>query len=175
MEIPTIKMRKVNSRSLGEAVVTATRVKMYYKGDTIVYDALAFNMPEGSLLEDLINQLPGVTMNNSGEIFVNGRKVNELLLSSRSFMNGDKKVLLENLPYYAVKDIKVYDRTSDKSVALGYDVDAKDYVMDVRLKKEYNRGYIANLEGAAGTEKRWLGRAFGLFLQSECVFRWWVT
>lgn len=163
MEIPTIKMRKVNSRSLGEAVVTATRVKMYYKGDTIVYDALAFNMPEGSLLEDLINQLPGVTMNNSGEIFVNGRKVNELLLSSRSFMNGDKKVLLENLPYYAVKDIKVYDRTSDKSVALGYDVDAKDYVMDVRLKKEYNRGYIANLEGAAGTEKRWLGRAFGLF------------
>ena len=47
MEIPAIKMRKVNSRSLGEAVVTATRVKMYYKGDTIVYDALAFNMPEG--------------------------------------------------------------------------------------------------------------------------------
>lgn len=40
MEIPTIKMRKVNSRSLGEAVVTATRVKMYYKGDTIVQDAL---------------------------------------------------------------------------------------------------------------------------------------
>ena len=167
LNLPTIKMRKLLERQLGEAVVTATRVKMYYKGDTLVYDAAAFKLPDGSMLDALINQLPGVTMNNAGEIFVHGKKVKELLLGSRSFMHGDKKVLMENLPYYTVKDIKVYNRTSDKSVALGYDVDGKDYVMDVQLKKEYRQGYIANIEGAIGTQNRWLARAFGLFFNDN--------
>ena len=34
--------------------------------------------------------------------------------------------------------------------------------MDVRLKREYAKGYIANVEGAVGTHERWLARAFGL-------------
>ena len=169
--LPVVELRKAKASELGEAVVTATRVKMYYKGDTLVYDATAFQLPDGSMLDALIKQLPGVTMNNNGEIFVHGQKIKELLLGSHSFMNGDKKVMLENLPYYTVKDIKVYDRTNDKSVALGYDIGAKDYVMDVQLKKEYRRGYIANVEGAMGTEKRWLARGFGLFFTDN----WRVT
>ena len=160
VEVPTLEMRKMREVDLGEVVVKATRVKMFYRGDTIVYDATAFKLPQGSMLDDLIRQMPGVTLNEAGQIFVNGRMVDELMLGSRSFMKGNKKVLMENLPYYTVKDIKVYDRQSDKSMALGYDVDPKKFVMDVNLKQEYQRGYIANVEGAAGTEDRWLGRAF---------------
>ncbi len=162
VEVPTLEMRKMRQVDLNEVVVQATRIKMFYRGDTIVYDASAFQLPQGSMLDDLIRQMPGVKMNEAGEIFVNGRKVDELLLGSRSFMGGNKKVLMENLPYYTVKNIKVYDKSSDKSMALGYDVDPKKYVMDVNLKEEYQRGYVANVEGAVGTEDRWLGRAFVL-------------
>ncbi len=162
IEVPMLEMRKMREMELGEVTVTATRVKMFYRGDTLVYDATAFKLPQGSMLDDLIRQMPGVTLNAAGEIFVNGRKVDELMLGSRSFMKDNKQVLMENLPYYTVKDIKVYDRQSDKSMALGYDVDPKKFVMDVNLKQEYQRGYIANMEGAVGTEKRWLARAFVL-------------
>ena len=162
VEMPTIEMRKMRELNLNEVVVKATRVKMSYRGDTIVYDATAFKLPDGSMLDALIRQMPGVTLNEAGEIFVNGRKVDELLLGSRSFMRGNKKVLMENLPYYTVQNIKVYDKQSDKSKALGYDVDPKQFVMDVNLKQEYQRGYIANVEGAVGTEDRWLARAFAL-------------
>lgn len=140
--------------------VVATKVKMFWKGDTLVYDATAFQLPEGSMLDALIRQLPGVELKNNGEIFVNGRKVDELLLGSRSFMHGNKKVLMENLPYYTVKNLKVYEKASDKSEYLGYEVDPKKYVMDVNLKDEYHTGYIANMEAAAGTDNHWLGRAF---------------
>ena len=162
VEVPTLEMRKMRELNLNEVVVKATRVKMFYRGDTIVYDATAFKLPDGSMLDALIRQMPGVTLNEAGEIFVNGRKVDELLLGSRSFMRGNKKVLMENLPYYTVQNIKVYDKQSDKSKALGYDVDPKQFVMDVNLKQEYQRGYIANVEGAVGTEDRWLARAFAL-------------
>lgn len=162
VEVPTLEMRKMREMELKEVVVKATRVKMFYRGDTLVYDATAFKLPDGSMLDALIRQMPGVTLNDAGEIFVNGRKVDELLLGSHSFMRGNKKVLMENLPYYTVQNIKVYDKQSDKSKALGYDVDPKQFVMDVNLKQEYQRGYIANVEGTVGTEDRWLARAFAL-------------
>ena len=162
VEVPTIEMRKMREMELKEVVVKATRVKMFYRGDTLVYDATAFKLPDGSMLDALIRQMPGVTLNEAGQIFVNGRMVDELMLGSRSFFKGNRKVLLENLPYYTVQNIKVYDKQSDMSKALGYDVDAKSFVMDVNLKQEYQRGYIANVEGAVGTEDRWLGRAFAL-------------
>ena len=160
VDVPTLQMRKMRTVNLRGVTITATKVKFFWRGDTLIYDATAFRLPEGSMLDDLIRQLPGVTMNDDGEIFVNGRKVDELLLGSRSFFGGNKKVLMENLPYYTVKNLKVYEKQTDKSAALGYDVEPRRYVMDVNLKNEYSQGYIGNVEGAAGTKDRWLGRGF---------------
>lgn len=162
IELPPIDMRRMSTINLNEVAITATRIKMFYRGDTLVYDAEAFKLPEGSMLNDLISQMPGVTMNEHGEIFVNGRKVDELLLGSRSFMKGNKKILMENLPYYTVKELKVYEKQTDMNIALGYDAEPKKYVMDVNLKPEYQRGGIANVEVAGGTEERWLARLFAL-------------
>jgi hypothetical protein len=162
VEVPTLQMFRMRNVTLDEVTVTATKIKFFYRGDTLIYDATAFRMPEGSMLDDLIRQLPGVTMNDDGEIFVNGRKVDELLLGSHTFFGGNKRVLMQNLPYYTVKHLKVYEKQTDMSEALGYDVEPRKYVMDVNLKEEYSRGYIGNVEAAAGTEGRWLGRAFAL-------------
>lgn len=160
IDVPTLQLRKMREIGLGEVEVKATRIKMFYRGDTIVYDATAFRLPEGSMLDDLIRQLPGVTINDQDEIFVNGRKVDELLLGSRSFFGGNKKVLMENLPYYTVKNLKVYEKQTDMSRAMGYDVEPRSYVMDVNLKNEYSQGYMGNVEAAGGTQDRWLSRGF---------------
>ena len=170
VEVPTLKMRKSSAKTMRELTVTATKIKMFWRGDTLVYDATAFRLPEGSMLDDLIRQLEGVTMNADGEIFVNGRKVDELLLGSRSFFGGNKKVLLENLPYYTVKNLKVYEKQTDKSMALGYDVEPRRYVMDVNLKDEYSQGYIGNVEAAGGTQERWLARGFLLGFTDKLRF-----
>ena len=155
-----LELRKIRQVNLQEVTVTATKVKMYYRGDTIVYDATAFKLPDGSMLDDLIHQMPGVTIDEYGQIFVNGRKIDELQLGSRSFMRGNSKVLMENLPYYTVKDIKVYDQDTDLNRALNAQVERKKFVMDVNLKPEHQIGYIANVEAAGGTMERWLGRGF---------------
>ena len=46
--------------------------------------------------------------------------------------------MLDNLPYYTVKELKVYDRSSEKSRLMGKEMEKKDYVMDVALKREYS-------------------------------------
>ena len=164
-ELPTIFVKRrstFSEQTLDEVVVTATKVKMYYRGDTLVYNADAFNVADGSMLDALIRQMPGTELNKQGEIFVNGRKVENLLLNGKDFFRGKNKLMLENLPYYTVKEIKVYDQTTDKAMALHDDRAKKDFVMDVALKKEYSKGYMANVEVGAGTKEAYLARLFGL-------------
>lgn len=170
LTIPPIAMQKDfrlnntddDATELKEVVVKATKIKMYHRGDTIVYNADAFNLPEGSMLDDLIRQLPGARLTDKGEIFINGRKIDMLMLNGKDFFSHNKKIALENLPYYIVKEIKVYDESTDRSKALGHEVDAKLHVMDVRLKKEYSIGYLGNAEVGAGTQETWLARLFAL-------------
>ena len=164
-ELPPIFIKRrstFSEQTLDEVVVTATKVKMYYRGDTLVYNADAFNVADGSMLDALIRQMPGTELNKQGEIFVNGKKVENLLLNGKDFFRGKNKLMLENLPYYTVKEIKVYDQTTDKAMALHDDRAKKDFVMDVNLKKEYSKGYMANVEVGAGTEDAYLVRLFGL-------------
>lgn len=163
--IPTIYIRKsVAEQKLGEAVVRATRIKVKMRGDTLVYDATAFNMPEGSMLSNLIEQLPGASINENGEIFVNGRKIDELTLNSRKVFGGNQAVLMENLPYFTVKELKVFERQSLQSVLTGNPNLEKEYVMDVNLKDEYALGYFVNSDIAGGTHDRYLAKAFGFLL-----------
>ncbi len=148
---------------LGEVVVKATKVKMVWRGDTLVYNADAFNVPEGSMLDGLIKQLPGVELTEEGEIFVNGKKIDNLTLNGADFFKGKNKIMLENLPYYTVKNVEVYNKQSDADKFLGINSEArKEYTMDVVLKREYAIGGSANLEGGYGTDDRYKLKAFGL-------------
>ena len=164
IDLPVILMERKTWKelTLNEVVVRPTRIKMVQRGDTIVYDATAFNLPEGSMLDDLVRELPGAELKPNGEIFVNGKKVDYLMLNSREFFRGNNQVMLRNLPYYTVKDIKVYNRTTDLSAFLGREAENKEYVMDVQLKKSYRQGYFGNVEAGYGTHDRYLGRAFAL-------------
>ncbi|MDY0153408.1 MAG: hypothetical protein RBR72_02380 [Prevotella sp.] len=64
-----------------DVVVKATRVKIVFKNDTVVYNADAFNLPNGSMLDELIRQLPGVKLTDTGEIFLNGKKVDKSVVA----------------------------------------------------------------------------------------------
>lgn len=160
-ELPNIYLKR--AIQLKEVTVTASKVKFYHKLDTLVYDASAFQLAEGSMLDALVSQLPGVELKDNGQIYVNGRYVESLLLNGRDFFGKDNQLMLDNLGAYAVKDISVYERLGKQSEFVGRDMGDKDFVMDVRLKKEYQHGWMVNLEGGGGTEERYMGRAFGLY------------
>ena len=170
-ELPRMLMKKKQRSDddiykevgLDGLVITGTKVKLAYRGDTLVYNASAFNLPEGSMLDGLIRQMPGAELRDNGDIYINGRKVDYLTLNGKDFFKGQNKVMLDNLPYYTVKELKVFDKSTKQSELIGHDVEKKDYVMDVQLKREYNRGIMGNIEGGLGTDNRYLARLFGLY------------
>ena len=155
-------VRKPRERKLNEVTVTATKVKFYMKNDTVVFNADAFQLAEGSMLDALIRQLPGVELKDNGEILVNGRKVESLLLNGEDFFRGNNRIMLENLPSYTVKNVQVYEKQGDLSEMLGRRTGDELYVMDVKLKKEYSIGWMGNIEGGYSTENNYLGRLFAM-------------
>lgn len=164
-ELPNIFLTpEKTARTLDEVTVSATKIKFYNKGDTIVYNADAFMLPEGSSLDALIAQMPGVEMKDGGKIYVNGKYVESLLLNGKDFFKGNQEVMLQNVGAYAVKDIKVYEKLGNLSELAGQRVDNdSEYVMDVRLKKDYLTGWMLNAEaGYALPDNHYLGKVFAM-------------
>lgn len=157
-ELPPLLMRE-ESKVLKEVTVSATKVQFYYRGDTVIYNADAFVLAEGSMLDVLVRQLPGVEIRENGDIYHDGRLVEKLMLNGKDFFRSDKKLMLDNLPTYTVKQIEVYDKLGERSEFTGHELpEDKEYVMDVKLKKEYSVGWMANAEAGAGlAEKGYTG------------------
>ena len=160
-QVPNIYLSPERTRTLEEFTVKTSKIKFYHKGDTLIYNADAFMLPEGSMLDALITQLPGVQIKDNGKIYVNGRFVESLMLNGKDFFKRDQNVILENIGVYAVKDVAVYEKQNEMTEMLGDRGDIeKEFVMDVRLKKEYRIGTMINAEAGGGTDSRYIGRLF---------------
>ena len=166
-------VKKLDEKELDEVVVAATKLKFYMDGDTLVYDADAFPMAEGSMLSDLIKKLPGVELEKGGVITVNGKKVDAMLLNGKDFFNEDRELLLDNMPAYMVKSLNTYERVPESAQnSIKAKTTEKEMVLDVKLKKDYNEGWIVTAEGGGGTtffkndegkyDAKYLGRLFAM-------------
>ena len=160
--VKQIRMTKIVEHELKGVTVVASKVKMVMKGDTIVYNADAFNLAEGNMLDALIARLPGAKLEKDGRIYVNGRFIQSLLVNGQEFFAGNPKLALENLPAYTVNKIKVYNKAGIKSRLMERNMGDNTYVMDVRLKREYATGYMGDLEAGGGTQKRYKLRGFAM-------------
>ena len=62
------------------------------KGDTIVYNTDSFVTGTEKKLEDVLKKLPGVEINDDGEIEVEGKKVTKVMVDGKDFFDGDSKL-----------------------------------------------------------------------------------
>ena len=154
--------RKMKETTMQELTVSATQVRIAYKGDTIVVNAEVFKIPEGSMLDALVANIPGAELHDDGTIYMNKRKVDYLTLNGKDFFKGKNRMMLDNLPYYVVNKLKFYEKDMPYSQMIHKDTGEKDYVMDVELKQEYSIGYTVNAEAGIGTNNKWMARLFGL-------------
>ncbi len=169
IRVEPIYLTPVRDRKLGEVVVRATRIKMYYNGDTLVYNADAFDVARTESLRRLVSQLPGAEITD-GEIRVNGKRIENLLISGKNFFEGNIQSALDNLPAYIVSRIKVYDKAGEKSELTGRDMLDGNYVMDVHLKRKYVGTWTAKISADGGTERLWGGQAFLMRIDDRQMF-----
>lgn len=148
-------MMESNSVALDETVITAKLQKMVIKDDTVVYNADAFSVPEGSVIEALVEVLPGAKIDDDGKISINGKNVKKFKLDGRDFMTGNNDAVMKNLPSYVIDKVKAYDEKSDLSRLTGIDDGNDDFVLEFVTKRSARRGLQANPDVGYGTDHRY--------------------
>ncbi|MGY8915617.1 MAG: carboxypeptidase-like regulatory domain-containing protein, partial [Flavobacteriales bacterium] len=77
------------------------------KGDTIVYNTDSFVTGTEKKLKDVLANLPGVEINDDGQIEVEGKRVTKVMVEGKDFFDGDSKLAAENIPANALDKIEV--------------------------------------------------------------------
>lgn len=144
-----------DAKSLDEVLVIAERPPVVIKKDTIEFNASAFKTLPNALLEDLLKKLPGVMVDANGNITVNGKPVNRILVDGKSFFGDDPKMATQNLPANIIDKVQVAD-DKDELLRNGDDnVNNIGKVVNITLKKAIKRGWFGKLYAGGGTESRY--------------------
>lgn len=146
--------------TLGTAVVTAAATKVQQVGDTTQFNAEAYRTPEGSTLESLVKQLPGVQIDDNGGITVNGKTVSKFLVNGKDFFKGDTKVAMKNMPTDLISKVKAYEKQSDYTERTGIDDGEEEMVLDFSTKRALDESWVTNADLGVGNHSRYTGRVF---------------
>ncbi len=147
-----------NSVLLETAVVQGQLPQMEVKEDTIIFNADAFKIPEGSVLEDLIKKLPGAEVSSDGTIKINGKTISKILVDGKEFFSSDKDIAMKNLPAEIVDKVKTYDKASDSERLTGIADGNEETVIDLTIKKGMKQGWFGNINLGVGTKDQYSNR-----------------
>lgn len=140
---------------LSEAVITAEAPPVTVKADTTEYNASAYRVAEGAMLEELVKKIPGAEVDKDGKITLNGKEIKKIMVDGKEFFSDDPSVSMKNLPANMVEKVKAYDKKSDMARITGIDDGEEEAVLDLTVKKGMKKGWIGNLIAGYGSDERY--------------------
>ena len=150
VDMGTIRLQ-IDENFLEAATVTAAGNPIVVKKDTVEFNASSFRVGANAMLKDLLLRMPGMEVTEDGKVKFNGEAIDHLTVGGRTFFFDDQSTALNNLPAAVVDKIRVIDRDSKNTRATGIQDGKREKVLDVGLKKEYEKGWFGNAGLKGGT------------------------
>ena len=121
------------------------------KGDTIIYNADSFTNGSERKLEDVLKKLPGVEVNDAGEIEIEGKRVEKVMIDGKDFFDGDSKLATKNIPSNAVDKIQVLRNYSDVGQLSGVQNNQDRFAINIKLKEGKKNFWFGDILAGAGS------------------------
>jgi hypothetical protein len=149
------KIYMVDTSIMANIDIIAKRPPVVINNDTIEFNSENFKTLPNAVVEDMLKKMPGIEVDKSGTITVNGKSVSKVFVNGKEFFTGDPKMATRNLPADAVDKIQVFDKKSDQSMFSGFDDGNEQTSINIKLKKDRNHSTFGKLNAATGTPSRW--------------------
>ncbi len=166
MQLGTIQM-KVLDNELDEVIVEGTRAPITIKKDTLEFNAGSFTTRQDANLEELMKKLPGVEVDNDGNITINGKPVSRILVNGKEFFGNDPKIATKNLPKEIIDKIQVTDTKTKSEEFTGKAGDPDNKTVNITIKKDKNKGYFARATAGGGTDDRYELSGIGNYFKDD--------
>ncbi|RYG54469.1 MAG: TonB-dependent receptor [Chitinophagaceae bacterium] len=156
LDLGQVKM-DIDVKEMEELLVISERPPVVVRKDTIEFNASAFKTLPTALVEDLLKKFPGVDVDKEGNITVNGRKVNKMLVEGKEFFGSDPKIASKNLPANLIDKVQVVDDKEELQRNPDLTAGEVGQVINLKLKKSIKQGWFGKLYAGAGTDDRYEG------------------
>jgi hypothetical protein len=135
------------------------------KGDTLVYNTDSFKDGTERKLEDVLEKLPGVDINDDGQIEVEGKVVGKVMVEGKDFFDGDSKLATKNIPANAVDKIEVLKNYSEVGQLSGVKNNQDNIALNIKLKEGKKSFWFGTVTAGAGVASE-----DGLYLAQPKLF-----
>ena len=139
--------------NLIEEVMVTGKIPVVIKGDTTEYDASSFAVEKNAKVEDLLNVLPGISVDADGKITAQGKTVEKVLVDGEEFFGNDPTLVTRNVRSDMVDKVQVYEKKSEEAERTGVDDGQRIQTINLKLKEDSKKGMFGKLEGGGGADK----------------------
>lgn len=133
-----------------DAVELTYEMPVTVKGDTLIYNADSFKNGTERKLEDILEKLPGVEINDDGQIEVEGNVVSKLMVNGKDFFDGDTKLATKNIPSNAVDKVQVLRNYSEVGQLSSVTNNQDNVAINIKLKEGKENFWFGNVTAGAG-------------------------
>jgi len=136
-----------------DAIELSYEMPVTVRGDTLIYNADSFTNGSERKLEDVLKNLPGVEVNEDGQIEVEGKVVNKLMVNGKDFFDGDTKLASKNIPSKAVDKIQVLRNYSEVGQLSGVTNNQDNVAINIKLKEGKENFWFGTLTAGGGSSE----------------------
>jgi len=149
---------------LNESRQSLNEVELTYEmpikivGDTIVYNTESFITGKEKKLEDVLKKLPGIDIDDNGEIEVEGKKVEKVLVEGKEFFDGDSKLATQNIPATAIDKVQVLKNYNEVAGMRGVTNNEDNIAINIKLKSGKNRFWFGEVNAGIGDNEKYIAK-----------------
>ncbi len=148
---------KESSQSLNEVELTY-EMPVRIVGDTIVYNTDSFTTGKEKKLEDVLKKLPGIDIDDNGEIEVEGKKVQKILVEGKEFFDGDTKLATQNIPASAIDKVQVLKNYNEVAGMRGVTNNEDNIAINIKLKSGKNKFWFGEVNAGVGDNEKYIAK-----------------
>ena len=138
-------------------VTVTSESPIQVKNDTVQFNANGFKTKPNATVEDLLKKLPGVEVDKEGNVKSQGEQVQKVYVDGKEFFGNDPKLATKNLTADMVESVQVFDDMSDQAKFTKIDDGSRTKTLNIKLKKDRNKGYFGRASLGIGDQGRYEG------------------
>ncbi len=136
-------------------VVVTSESPIMVKNDTVQFNASGFKTVPNATAEDLIKKLPGMEVDKEGNVKSQGETVQKVYVDGKEFFGTDPKLATKNITADMIESVQVFDDMSDQAKFTKIDDGSRTKTLNIKLKKDKNKGYFGKALAAVGSNNRY--------------------
>ena len=132
---------------LRDVIIKAPDIEQ--RSDTLSYYMSKFATAEDKKIADVLKRLPGIKVEDNGQIKYNGEPINKFYIDGSDFMDDRYGIATENINPADVASVEVLENHQPMQVLKGLEF-SRQAGLNIKLKEEARHRWIAILNGGVG-------------------------